>query len=509
MPSEDRSSMHNFVHQKNPPSGQARHDASNDDLKVAIPPIPGDHKRKKCQPQEKPEYRVPPSAQEHVQNALPAKTQPSRFDDTDASEADKISTAGHQDDDHDDGESSEGAHTDVELENGHGHSARAQHAAFDGLVLSNRQAKLIMNGKNLLMQQMKGGNGWPDQKGDSYPSTSSAQPSQQDPDEEYSRRPTQSFQPIAKPQLAAYERQPTMRGPVGASAETQRRRRHAQNQTATQQHVRNVPSETIGFAKAPTAKNAIEEANAGFTFGKPPQVSPHGQQRQAVVSQPPPVYAPTLYDDLDLYQSHHDRQTSVRPHNPQSSRQGGHISKIIQQMPQEHTGQVIASEEQLEQLLTISVAQEQPASKQTVLDHELSELYSMDFHSLRAETFDVDPNLEKSNLPKDLDTKALPERLEFMGQLPTEVQAKFFKTLNIDQWEEAGAWFLDRFKDIVGKYTTARRERRKAARKFEDEVANRHEVVAKKRRATADALGEMKANGAMVLQGTPKARKSK
>ncbi|KYG41435.1 hypothetical protein M433DRAFT_159035 [Acidomyces richmondensis BFW] len=509
MPSEDRSSMHNFVHQKNPPTGQKRHDASNDDLKVALPPTPGDHKRNKYQPQDQPEFRVPPSGQEPTHHALPIKVQPSRFDDTDASEADKTSTADRQDDDQEDGESSESAENDVELEIGHGRDALVPNTFLDGMVLSHRQTKIMMNGKKQLMQQMKVGIAWPDQKGDSYPSTSSAHLSQHDLNEEYLRRPTQSFQHGAVPQLPAYEHQDTLKDPVGASAETQQRRWRAQNQTATHQHERSVGPETIGFLKTPTAKNAIEEANAGFIFGKPPQLIQHGQQRLPVVSQATPVNAPALHDHSRTYQSlHHERHASAQPKS-QFSRQGGHNSKIIQQEPPNHVENEIASKDLHDYPAAISIVKDQPAPGDSMLDHELPKLFNMDFQSLRAEPFDVDPKLKHLNLPKDLDTKTLPEKLESMAQLPVEMQVNFFKTLDIDQWEEAGEWFLNRFKDIIGKYTVARRERRIAARQFEDEIAKRHEVVVKKRKATVDALGEMKANGAMILQGTPKARKSK
>jgi hypothetical protein len=48
-----------------------------------------------------------------------------------------------------------------------------------------------------------------------------------------------------------------------------------------------------------------------------------------------------------------------------------------------------------------------------------------------------------------------------------------------------------------------RREKRKAARAFEDEIEVRETAVSKKRALTNAAMIEMKTSGIAVLQGTP------
>ena len=73
------------------------------------------------------------------------------------------------------------------------------------------------------------------------------------------------------------------------------------------------------------------------------------------------------------------------------------------------------------------------------------------------------------------------------------------------EWEEAGDWFLERFGDIVTKIKDARKERRKLATTFDDEIRDRHESVQGKKRSIEEALAEMGKNGKSFLQaGTPK-----
>ncbi|KAK8213594.1 hypothetical protein M8818_002897 [Zalaria obscura] len=142
------------------------------------------------------------------------------------------------------------------------------------------------------------------------------------------------------------------------------------------------------------------------------------------------------------------------------------------------------------------------------LDYDPQELFEKTYESLTAENFDFDP-LPMAKLPEGLADASLEDKLSSMAGQDAPAQAQFFNTLDIHQWEEAGDWFLDRFSDVLTRLKTARREKRGLARAFENEVEQRHEAVSRKRKATESALEDMKKNGGMVLQRTPKKQKQK
>ncbi|KAI7282906.1 hypothetical protein KC345_g3244 [Hortaea werneckii] len=137
-------------------------------------------------------------------------------------------------------------------------------------------------------------------------------------------------------------------------------------------------------------------------------------------------------------------------------------------------------------------------------DYEPQELRNMDFQTLKGTTFDFKPYSSPFTLPNAHPTDDLAQKLFAASELNRKDQAKFFAGLTIGDWEQAGDWFLDRFGDVMKRLKEARREKREAAKRFEEEVEHRHDAVSKKRKLTDNALSEMKTSGALVLQGTPR-----
>lgn len=156
--------------------------------------------------------------------------------------------------------------------------------------------------------------------------------------------------------------------------------------------------------------------------------------------------------------------------------------------------------EQLEQL-------EQQHFNEDPLDYGPEELYKKDYSSLKAEPFDHSPNAQPFIVSGLSDSAVLTDKLTNLTGAEPKMQAEFFASLNIDEWEEAGDWFLDRFGETIKKLKDVRRDKRKAARAFEDEIEARETTVSKKRALTHAAMIEMKASGAAVLQGTPGKKK--
>ncbi|KAI7066199.1 hypothetical protein KC365_g13308 [Hortaea werneckii] len=133
-----------------------------------------------------------------------------------------------------------------------------------------------------------------------------------------------------------------------------------------------------------------------------------------------------------------------------------------------------------------------PGKEEPELDYEPQELRRMDYQTLKGTAFDFEPYSSRFTLPNAQPTDNLTQKLFAASELNRQDQAEFFASLTIDDWEQAGDWFLDRFGDLMKRLKEARREKREAAKRFEDEVEHRHDAVSKKRKLTDDALGEMK-----------------
>ena len=137
------------------------------------------------------------------------------------------------------------------------------------------------------------------------------------------------------------------------------------------------------------------------------------------------------------------------------------------------------------------------------LDYDLEELFNKDYASLKGEPFDRSPHAQPFVVPGLPDTAVLTDKLVHLNGAEAQTQGQFFASLDIDEWEEAGDWFLDRFGETIKRLKDVRREKRKAARAFEDEIEVRETAVSKKRALTRLAMSEMRTSGAAVLQGTP------
>lgn len=137
------------------------------------------------------------------------------------------------------------------------------------------------------------------------------------------------------------------------------------------------------------------------------------------------------------------------------------------------------------------------------LDYPELQLFQMAYQDIKTADFDHDPN-QSFAVPAVQSGESLENKLCGVATLQSRDQASFFATLPIDEWEEAGDWFLERFADAIKELKRARQEKRQFAREFEMEVERRHKTVTKKRKQTEEALTEMRGSGAKVLQSTPK-----
>jgi hypothetical protein len=157
----------------------------------------------------------------------------------------------------------------------------------------------------------------------------------------------------------------------------------------------------------------------------------------------------------------------------------------------------------------------QPEDESERLDYHPNELKNMSYHVLRAQSFDTDPSSATPTTGKTVGLTAnelqrpLTDRIALAQDEETHNQQAFFDSLSIEDWEEAGDWFLEQFGDIMRRMRGERKEKRKLAKELEDEVSKRHELVAGRKRNIEDAMGSMQSSGREVLRGgTPKRSKT-
>ena len=140
------------------------------------------------------------------------------------------------------------------------------------------------------------------------------------------------------------------------------------------------------------------------------------------------------------------------------------------------------------------------------LDYSLGQLSDMTFDQLQSEAFDHDPRATKPALPEDIAHGTLSQKLDYMLNLKdkeskTVQQRAIFASLPIEQHEDCGDLIIEKCTGIVAKFKDARRQRRKVAQQFEDEVAEREERVRGKMSAVEKDLGRLKRGGEEVVRG--------
>lgn len=137
------------------------------------------------------------------------------------------------------------------------------------------------------------------------------------------------------------------------------------------------------------------------------------------------------------------------------------------------------------------------------LDYEVDILSTMKYSELKDQPFDSNPKPLPSVIPESLTgpEMSLERRLEYFRSQERTHQASFFAHMPMDQWEESGDWFLDRFGDIMAKLKGARQAKRDVSKVFEEELAVREEAVRAKSAGIQEILKQMRAGGEGVLRG--------
>ncbi|KAK5686608.1 hypothetical protein LTS10_002728 [Elasticomyces elasticus] len=397
---------------------------------------------------------------------------------------------------------------------------------------SNKQ-KSSVNAPETQQRHQPDGRRLPYIKGDSYPSTTNGVPSVSDvPDEERQMMP-----PISN-NLSRPGQLPSLPGTHGQNQAVRRQSGEQQPQNGGQQRngpfrnpaVENVQVEHLNpYAQAgpkrlatrqgplPVAKPATFDSttNQQSATQQPPSTNSaqigstdRGQARMPLpqtamlsTTVPNPVKATTPpNEERMVLKKRGNNNRVITPTEHVVQHKPPQHARIEQQRPEQPPQYEQTTPEVFSDGSRVQHKQEEEVEDRPALDHDLPALYKMGYSELKAATFDVDPNSDAVSVGG----QSLEENLQNASSLQPKLQASFFTTLDIGQWEQAGDWFLGRFGNIMGQLKRARQEKRKAAREFEDEIEKRHNAIDKKRKFTDDALSDMKMSGGKVLQGTPK-----
>ncbi|KAG5940030.1 hypothetical protein E4U53_007691 [Claviceps sorghi] len=146
-----------------------------------------------------------------------------------------------------------------------------------------------------------------------------------------------------------------------------------------------------------------------------------------------------------------------------------------------------------------NVQQKDKKRRRQSLDYDDKVLSSMTYQDLQEEPFDVVPQLAGMLNGHDSAASKLVTRLEQFQQQGEREQLQFFSHMPIEEWENAGDWFVEQFTGIMSRLRQARRNKRKMVAAFEKEASEREEAIRSRTDAIDKKLMKMKQDGQRVV----------
>ncbi|KAK0712235.1 extracellular mutant protein 11-domain-containing protein [Apiosordaria backusii] len=144
------------------------------------------------------------------------------------------------------------------------------------------------------------------------------------------------------------------------------------------------------------------------------------------------------------------------------------------------------------------------------LDYNDAELHRMSYSDLRNQAFDYDPlaaaaieqqTAAKQQQPPPHPGGSIEQRMEYYKNQGSLDQHQFFTRISVDEWDEAGDWFLEQFGAVMQKFKKARKDKRQLIAQFEDEISAREEAVRGKIDGIGRTLEDLKHEGQTMMQG--------
>ena len=141
------------------------------------------------------------------------------------------------------------------------------------------------------------------------------------------------------------------------------------------------------------------------------------------------------------------------------------------------------------------------------LDYSADQITSMTFQQLSSERFNLASDIDRASLPQELSSGTLAAKMDYILEKLKDEDTKtlqrraFFSSLSIEQYEECANFMICRFTDIMSKVVSARQQRRRASKDFEEKIAKREECVRGKTTVVDQDLGRLKRGGEEVVRG--------
>ena len=137
------------------------------------------------------------------------------------------------------------------------------------------------------------------------------------------------------------------------------------------------------------------------------------------------------------------------------------------------------------------------------IDYDDNQLEKMQYSELEAASFLTDPRaavprpaVDHNGVPMPLTT-----RLTNLTKVQPADQASLFHSLDDDENEEVGQWFVQKFQSDLKKLMDIRIERRKLALKYEMEVKKRETTVKAKAADVEEELADLRTGGGKLIKG--------
>ena len=132
-------------------------------------------------------------------------------------------------------------------------------------------------------------------------------------------------------------------------------------------------------------------------------------------------------------------------------------------------------------------------------DYDDMALSSMTYTELQREPFDLDPAQAAMQNSYRGNADPLATKLDQMRHQSEREQRSFFSSLPMEDWEQSGDWFVERFSDLMNGLRDARREKRRMVHEFEAEASRHEEAVRLRSEAIDQKLVKMRQDGQRVV----------
>lgn len=132
-------------------------------------------------------------------------------------------------------------------------------------------------------------------------------------------------------------------------------------------------------------------------------------------------------------------------------------------------------------------------------DYDDMALSAMTYTDLEREPFDLDPAQAAMQNSHGGDADPLTKKLDQVSRQSDREQRSFFSNLTMEDWEQSGDWFVDRFSVLMNQLRDARRNKRRMIHEFEAEASKHEEAVRLRSDAIDQKLVKMRQDGQRVV----------